>query len=212
MSVNLPSPPPAPPGFVGGFSTHPYNTSTNNNSMEIPEPLSFRPRPSLSSATSCTSDGFSTFDEASLPSAAGGPRQLQRMHAVQLGGGGGVHAQAAAARMVHHGTPRVPEDPAPAVGTLQRGWDTFRLLPPKPDRRGRGALYVTLLQLLKLGTFVILFVLTLTTSILAKSVALLMANGLGQAGTNVTICPDKIPESPSHESATRRAEKLGAMS
>ncbi|KAL3098213.1 hypothetical protein niasHS_002049 [Heterodera schachtii] len=147
-------------------------------------------------ATSCTSDGFSTFDEASLPSAAGGPGQLQRVHAMQLGaaGAGGVHAQAAAARMVHHAMPRVPEDPAPAVGTLQRGWDTFRLLPPKPDRRGRGALYVTLLQLLKLGTFVILFVLTLTTSILAKSVALLMANGLGQAGTNVTICPDKIPE------------------
>uniref|UniRef100_A0A914HDU6 chitin synthase n=1 Tax=Globodera rostochiensis TaxID=31243 RepID=A0A914HDU6_GLORO len=166
--------------------------------MEVPEPLCFRPRPSLSSATSCSSDGFSTFDEGSLPGGPS-PSQLQRVHAMQLG----VHAQAAARVQG-----RVPEDPAPA-GTLQRGWDTFRLLPPKPDRRGRGALYASLLQLMKLFTFVALFFLTLATSILAKSVVLLMANGLGQAGRNVSICPDKIPEAATNHVliSTRHAAK-----
>lgn len=49
------------------------------------------------------------------------------------------------------------------------------------------------LQILKLATFFVLFALTLFSSVLAKSVFFLMASGIGQAGQNVSICPDKIP-------------------
>nr|Q8T5G8.1 RecName: Full=Chitin synthase; AltName: Full=Chitin-UDP acetyl-glucosaminyl transferase [Meloidogyne artiellia]AAG40111.1 chitin synthase [Meloidogyne artiellia] len=75
-------------------------------------------------------------------------------------------------------------------------WDTFRLLPPKADRHQKDTLYNGFLQVLKMITFVALFVTTLGSSILAKLSLLVMAAGLGQAGHNISICPDKIPESP----------------
>ncbi|VDL76918.1 unnamed protein product [Nippostrongylus brasiliensis] len=51
------------------------------------------------------------------------------------------------------------------------------------------------LQVLKLCTFVVLFVLTLSSAVVAKASFLLMTSAIGWGGQNMTICRDKIPES-----------------
>jgi hypothetical protein len=96
--------------------------------------------PVASRSSICSSDGFSSsFDSLPLPG------QLQRTPVMDFNNSG----QAPPGMAQHHllQQPRVPEDPgqpsgggsvAISAGTPPRGWDTFRLLPPKPDRRGRG--------------------------------------------------------------------------
>ncbi|CAI4232245.1 unnamed protein product [Auanema sp. JU1783] len=76
-----------------------------------------------------------------------------------------------------------------------KGWDIFRLLPPKPDKIGHGFWHDTSLQVLKLATFLVLFLLTLSSAVVAKSSFLLMTSAIGWGGQNMTICRDKIPES-----------------
>ncbi|VDO40632.1 unnamed protein product [Haemonchus placei] len=77
----------------------------------------------------------------------------------------------------------------------QKAWDIFRLLPPKPDKIGYGFWHEASLQVLKLCTFVVLFILTLGSAVVAKSSFLLMTSAIGWGGMNMTICRDKIPES-----------------
>ncbi|WKX94586.1 hypothetical protein Q1695_011678 [Nippostrongylus brasiliensis] len=77
----------------------------------------------------------------------------------------------------------------------QKAWDIFRLLPPKPDKVGYGFWHEASLQVLKLCTFVVLFVLTLSSAVVAKASFLLMTSAIGWGGQNMTICRDKIPES-----------------
>ncbi|VDP20092.1 unnamed protein product [Heligmosomoides polygyrus] len=69
------------------------------------------------------------------------------------------------------------------------------MLPPKPDKVGYGFWHEASLQVLKLCTFVVLFVLTLGSAVVAKSSFLLMTSAIGWGGMNMTICRDKIPES-----------------
>ncbi|EYC16675.1 hypothetical protein Y032_0033g2779 [Ancylostoma ceylanicum] len=76
-----------------------------------------------------------------------------------------------------------------------KAWDIFRLLPPKPDKIGHGFWHDASLQVLKLCTFVVLFLLTLGSAVVAKSSFLLMTSAIGWGGQNMTICRDKIPES-----------------
>jgi hypothetical protein len=99
-----------------------------------------RPSAQQSRSSICSSDGFSSSFE-SLPL----PGQLQRTPVMEFGHptNGGVNPQHL----------RVPDDPGgqpmasmgSSIGSEQpqKGWDTFRLLPPKPDRRGRGKLKLT---------------------------------------------------------------------
>ncbi|VDM63073.1 unnamed protein product [Angiostrongylus costaricensis] len=77
----------------------------------------------------------------------------------------------------------------------QKAWDIFRLLPPKPDKIGYGFWHDASLQVLKLCTFVVLFLLTLGSAVVAKSLFFLMTSAIGWGGMNMTICRDKIPES-----------------
>ncbi|KAK6046620.1 hypothetical protein COOONC_15875 [Cooperia oncophora] len=78
----------------------------------------------------------------------------------------------------------------------QKAWDVFRLLPPKPDKIGYGFWHEASLQVLKLCTFVVLFILTLGSAVVAKSSFLLMTSAIGWGGMNMTICRDKIPGMP----------------
>ncbi|KAM3718282.1 Chitin synthase [Dirofilaria immitis] len=80
--------------------------------------------------------------------------------------------------------------------TIPRGWDVFRLLPPPPDNLNRGFWYDVSLQILKIICFCVLFVLTLLSAIIAKTTFLLMTSTVGMIKMNLTICNDKIPESP----------------
>ncbi|CAJ0955692.1 unnamed protein product, partial [Mesorhabditis belari] len=77
-----------------------------------------------------------------------------------------------------------------------KGWDIFRLLPPPPDKLGHGFWHDASLQVLKLGTFVVLFALTLITATVSKTTFLLMTSAIGWAGKNMTICNDRLPEAP----------------
>ncbi|CAJ0581649.1 unnamed protein product, partial [Mesorhabditis spiculigera] len=77
-----------------------------------------------------------------------------------------------------------------------KGWDIFRLLPPPPDKLGHGFWHDTSLQVLKIATFVVLFVLTLVTATVSKTTFLLMTSAIGWAGKNMTICNDRLPEAP----------------
>lgn len=56
-----------------------------------------------------------------------------------------------------------------------------------------GIFYEFCLQLLKITTFLVLFVLTLISAVLAKTTFLLMSSAIGQVDRNISICPDKIP-------------------
>ncbi|EJW82107.1 hypothetical protein WUBG_06981 [Wuchereria bancrofti] len=80
--------------------------------------------------------------------------------------------------------------------TVPRGWDVFRLLPPPPDNLNRGFWYDVSLQVLKITCFCVLFILTLLSAIISKATFLLMTSAIGTIKMNVTICNDKIPESP----------------
>lgn len=44
-----------------------------------------------------------------------------------------------------------------------------------------------------MSTFFILFLLTLTSAVIAKTSFLLMINGIGWGNKNMSICTDKIP-------------------
>ncbi|VDN06264.1 unnamed protein product [Thelazia callipaeda] len=83
--------------------------------------------------------------------------------------------------------------------TIPRGWDVFRLLPPPPDNLNRGFWYDVSLQVLKIFCFVVLFFLTLTSVTVAKATFLLMTSAIGTIKKNITICNDKIPESPTNQ-------------
>uniref|UniRef100_A0A1I7XDG2 MFS domain-containing protein n=1 Tax=Heterorhabditis bacteriophora TaxID=37862 RepID=A0A1I7XDG2_HETBA len=87
------------------------------------------------------------------------------------------------------------KEPETSVMTISenKGWDIFRLLPPKPDRVGHGFWHDASLQILKLCTFIVLFILTLSSAVVAKSSFLLMTSAIGWGGQNMTICRDKIP-------------------
>ncbi|KAF7636295.1 hypothetical protein Mgra_00004282 [Meloidogyne graminicola] len=74
-------------------------------------------------------------------------------------------------------------------------WDTFKLLTPEYDKTSKDNLYLIFLQILKLLTFFIIFILTLGSSILSKLILILMTTSLGQVGKNISICPNEIPES-----------------
>uniref|UniRef100_A0A914D222 Calponin-homology (CH) domain-containing protein n=1 Tax=Acrobeloides nanus TaxID=290746 RepID=A0A914D222_9BILA len=87
-----------------------------------------------------------------------------------------------------------PLDESTSVGTEARSWDIFRLLPPPPDNIGKGFWHDASLQLLKISTFFILFLLTLGSAVVAKSSFFLMTSAIGYGGRNMTICTDKIPE------------------
>ncbi|KAK6103545.1 Chitin synthase family protein [Brugia pahangi] len=80
--------------------------------------------------------------------------------------------------------------------TVPRGWDVFRLLPPPPDNLNRGFWYDVSLQILKITCFCVLFILTLLSAIISKATFLLMTSAIGTIKMNLTICNDKIPESP----------------
>uniref|UniRef100_A0A8R1TKH3 chitin synthase n=1 Tax=Onchocerca volvulus TaxID=6282 RepID=A0A8R1TKH3_ONCVO len=83
--------------------------------------------------------------------------------------------------------------------TTPRGWDVFRLLPPPPDNLNRGFWYDVSLQVLKITCFFVLFFLTLLSSITAKATFLLMTSAVGTIKINLTVCNDKIPESPTNQ-------------
>ena len=199
MSSNHRGDPPHPSAkVIPAHESNPYDSDAHPPQIQqhpLPPQEPRHQQTAQSRSSLCSSDGFSSSSFESLPL----PGQLQRTQAIEF-------------NPPQPQQPRVPEDPGghpPPLGrTTQKGWDTFRLLPPKPDRRGRGkfwlantlsfaefsgTLYISCLQLFKLCTFVALFLLTLGSALLAKSTILLMAAGLGQAGHNVTICPDKIP-------------------
>ncbi|CAI5440716.1 unnamed protein product [Caenorhabditis angaria] len=76
-----------------------------------------------------------------------------------------------------------------------KGWDIFRLLPPKPDQIGHGFWHDASLQILKLATFIVLFILTLGSAVVAKSTFILMTSAIGWGGQTVTICNQVISES-----------------
>ena len=78
--------------------------------------------------------------------------------------------------------------------SVDRSWDVFRLLPPPGDNLGNGLWLDVSLQLLKLTAFVVLFALTLTSAVVAKSSFLLMTSAIGWGGRNTTIC--RIPTIP----------------
>ncbi|CAO4368072.1 unnamed protein product [Caenorhabditis nigoni] len=86
--------------------------------------------------------------------------------------------------------------------TENKGWDIFRLLPPKPDRIGHGFWHDASLQVLKLATFVVLFLLTLSSAVIAKSTFILMTSAIGWGGQTITICNQVISE------ATKNTVKL----
>ncbi|KAH7718857.1 CRE-CHS-2 protein [Aphelenchoides avenae] len=86
-----------------------------------------------------------------------------------------------------------PED-VQSIGTESRSWDIFRLLPPKPDKVGKGFWHDISIQVLKISTFFVLLVLTLLSAFVAKSTFLLMTSAIGYGNQNMTICTDKIPE------------------
>ncbi|TMS32863.1 hypothetical protein L596_000658 [Steinernema carpocapsae] len=81
-----------------------------------------------------------------------------------------------------------------SVGTENKGWDIFRLLPPPPDNLGKGFWHDASLQVLKVTTFFVLFLLTLMSATVAKSSFLLMTSAIGWGSQNMSICRDKIPE------------------
>ncbi|CAG9533278.1 unnamed protein product [Cercopithifilaria johnstoni] len=83
--------------------------------------------------------------------------------------------------------------------TLPRGWDVFRSLPLPPDNLSRGFWYDVSLQVLKITCFCVLFILTLLSAIIAKATFLLMTSAIGTIKMNLTICNDKIPESPTNQ-------------
>uniref|UniRef100_A0A7E4VWA1 chitin synthase n=1 Tax=Panagrellus redivivus TaxID=6233 RepID=A0A7E4VWA1_PANRE len=85
-------------------------------------------------------------------------------------------------------------DETQSVAVDNRGWDIFRLLPPKNDNLQKGFWHDMSLQVLKVSTFFILFFLTLGSAFVAKSSFLLMVNGIAWGGKNMSICADKIPE------------------
>uniref|UniRef100_A0A0N5BY92 chitin synthase n=1 Tax=Strongyloides papillosus TaxID=174720 RepID=A0A0N5BY92_STREA len=81
-----------------------------------------------------------------------------------------------------------------SIASENKAWDIFRLLPPPPDRKGKGFWHEMSLQALKIATFFILFFLTLGSAVVAKSSFLLMTSAIGFAGKNMSICRDIIPE------------------
>uniref|UniRef100_A0AAF5PX20 chitin synthase n=1 Tax=Wuchereria bancrofti TaxID=6293 RepID=A0AAF5PX20_WUCBA len=89
-----------------------------------------------------------------------------------------------------------PNSNSNSWATVPRGWDVFRLLPPPPDNLNRGFWYDVSLQVLKITCFCVLFILTLLSAIISKATFLLMTSAIGTIKMNVTICNDKIPESP----------------
>lgn len=76
-----------------------------------------------------------------------------------------------------------------------KNWDIFRLLPPKGDRQGLGFWHDASLQVLKLVTFGVVFLLSLGSAVVAKISFVLISSAVGWGGQNMTICTDKIPES-----------------
>ncbi|MFH4979574.1 hypothetical protein AB6A40_006283 [Gnathostoma spinigerum] len=78
--------------------------------------------------------------------------------------------------------------------TITKAWDVFRLLPPPPDNFGKGFWNDVSLQILKISCFIILFLLTLTSAAVAKSLFLLMTSAIGWGGQTMVICNNKIPE------------------
>ncbi|PAV79546.1 hypothetical protein WR25_20899 isoform B [Diploscapter pachys] len=76
-----------------------------------------------------------------------------------------------------------------------KGWDIFRLLPPKPDRIGHGFWHDASLQVLKLSTFLVLFGLTLGSAVVAKASFLLMTSAIGWGEHTMTICNAVVRES-----------------
>lgn len=83
-----------------------------------------------------------------------------------------------------------------AEGTVveNKGWDIFRLLPPKADKVGHGFWHDASLQVLKLATFVVLFGLTLTSAVVAKSSFLLMTSAIGWGDQTMEICNVVVSE------------------
>ncbi|VDD93431.1 unnamed protein product, partial [Enterobius vermicularis] len=75
-----------------------------------------------------------------------------------------------------------------------KGWDIFRLLPPAPDKLGKGFWHDVSLQVLKISCFFVLFFLTLISATVAKGSFLLMTSAVGWSDREMAICNDKIPE------------------
>uniref|UniRef100_A0A914R1G3 chitin synthase n=1 Tax=Panagrolaimus davidi TaxID=227884 RepID=A0A914R1G3_9BILA len=113
------------------------------------------------------------------------------------GGGGGGGMRTRFARTTDENLNNLGSsnaDESTSVATDARGWDIFRLLPPKNDNLAKGFWHDMSLQILKLSAFFILFLLTLGSAVVAKSSFLLMINGIGWGNKNMSICADKIPE------------------
>ncbi|CAB3404677.1 unnamed protein product [Caenorhabditis bovis] len=105
----------------------------------------------------------------------------------------------------HSAAPKIVQRESDAnISTVaeSKGWDIFRLLPPKPDKIGHGFWHDASLQVLKLATFIVLFALTLGSAVIAKITFILMASAIGSGGQTVEICNLVITE------ATRNTVKL----
>jgi hypothetical protein len=69
-----------------------------------------------------------------------------------------------------------------------RNWDVFRTVPEQEDSTRHSLWMIIALQLLKIGTIIVVTALVLFSAFVAKTSFLLMTSAIGWGGKNASIC------------------------